>query len=80
MVTNRNTRYARYERKLYSIRKTKHKHRLVVHVIVMMLIMVIGIKMCLAQAMDKKQEQEVVNNNVSTTNQVVQSTIYKQTQ
>ena len=79
MVTNRNTRYARYERKLYSVRKTKHKRQLVLHGIVMMLIMVIGLRMCLVQAMDKEQEQEVVN-DVSTTNQVVQSTIPKQVQ
>ena len=78
MVTNRNARYARYERKLHSVRKTKHKHRLVVHVIVMMLIMVIGIKMCLVQAKDGLERE--VANNVSTTNQVVQSIIYKQTQ
>ena len=78
MVTNRNVRYARYERKLHSVRKTKHKRQLVVHVIVTMLIMAIGIKMCLVQAMDKKQEQEVVNSNVSTTSKVVQTTTPKQ--
>lgn len=81
MVTNRNARYARYaryERKLYSVRKTKHKHRLALHGIAMMLIMVIGLRMCLVQAMDKKQEQEVVNSNVSTTSKVVQTTTPKQ--
>lgn len=78
MVTNRNTRYARYERKLYGARKTKHKHRLVLHGIAIMLIMVIGLRMCLVQAMDKKQEQEVVNSNVSTTSKVVQTTTPKQ--
>lgn len=78
MVTSRNTRYARYERKLYSARKTKHKHQLVLHGIAMMLIVVIGLRMCLVQAMDKKQEQEVVNSNVSTTSKVVQTTTPKQ--
>lgn len=78
MTTNRNTRYARYERKLYSVRKTKHKHRLVLHGVAMTLIMVIGLRMCLVQAMDKKQEREVVNSNVSTTSKVVQTTTPKQ--
>ena len=78
MVTNRNVRYARYERKLHSVRKTKHKRQLVLHGIAMMLIMVIGLRMCLVQAMDKKQEQEVVNSNVSTTSKVVQTTTPKQ--
>lgn len=78
MTTNRNVRYTRYERKLYSVRKTKHKRQLVLHGIAMMLIMVIGLRMCLVQAMDKKQEQEVVNSNVSTTSKVVQTTTPKQ--
>lgn len=78
MATNRNTRYVRYERKLYSVRKTKHKHRLALHGIAMMLIMVIGLRMCLVQATDEKQEQEVVNSNVSTTSKVVQTTTPKQ--
>ena len=77
MTTNRNVRYDRYERKLYGVRKTKHKHRLALHVIVTMLIMVIGLRICLVQA-DKKQEQEVVNSNVSTTSKVVQTTTPKQ--
>lgn len=78
MTTNRNARHIRYKRKLYGIWKTKHKHQLVLHGIAMMLIMVIGIRMCLVQAMDKKQEQEVVNDNVSTTSKVVQTTTPKQ--
>lgn len=78
MVANRNTRYARYERKLHSVRETRHEHQLVLHSIVIMLIMVIGFGVCLAQAMDKKQKREVVNDNVSTTNEVVQTTTPKQ--
>lgn len=78
MTTNRNVRYAIYERKLYGVRKTRHKRQLVLHGIAMMLIMVIGLRMCLVQAMDKKQEQEVVNSNVSTTSKVVQTTTPKQ--
>ena len=78
MVTNRNVRYARYERKSYSVRKIKHKRQLVLHGIAMMLIVVIGLRMCLVQAMDKKQEKEVVNSNVSTTSKVVQTTTPKQ--
>lgn len=80
MATNRNTRYARYEQKLYSVRKTKHKHRLALHGIAMMLIMVIGLRTCLiqvTQATNKKQEQEAVNSNVSTASKVVQTTIPK---
>lgn len=77
MTTNRNVRYARYERKLHGVRKTKHKRQLLLHGMVMMLIMVIGLRMCLVQAMDKKQEQEVVNNNVSTTSKVVQTTYFE---
>ena len=78
MTTNRNARHIRYKRKLYGIRKTKHKSQLALHGIIMMLIMMIGLRMCLVQAMDKKQEQEVVNNNVSTTSKVVQTTTPKQ--
>lgn len=79
MVTSRNARYVRYERKLYSTRKTKHKRQLALHGIVTILIVLIGIRMCMTQAMDKKQEQEVVNDNVSTTSKVVQMTASKQT-
>lgn len=78
MMTNRNIRYVRYERKLHSVRKTRHERQLVLHGIVTMLIMVIGFRMCLVQSTDKKQEQEVVNNNVSTTSKVVQTTTPKQ--
>lgn len=74
MVTNRNTRYTRYERKTYNVRKTKHKHQLVVHGIVIILIMVIGLKMHLVQTKDGTK-REVVNGNVSTTSKVVQMTI-----
>ena len=51
MTTNRNVRYARYERKLYSVRKTKHKRQLVLHGIVTMLVMLI-FSMCLVQTKD----------------------------
>lgn len=78
MVTNRNARYTRCERKLYSVRKAKHKRQLALHGIAMMLIMVIGLRMCLVQVMDKKQEKEVVNSNVSTISKVVQTTTPKQ--
>ena len=78
MVTSRSARYARYERKLYSVRKTKHKHWLALHGIAMILIMVIGLRTCLVQATDKKQEQEVVNSNVSTTSKVAQTTTSEQ--
>lgn len=73
MVTNRNAMYARYERKLYGARKTKHKRQLVLRGMATMLVMVLGLRVCMVQAMDKKQEQEVVNDNVSTTSKVVQT-------
>lgn len=76
MSANKYTRYARYERKVYNARKNRHKQQLIIHGIAVMLIMVIGIRMCLVYAMDKKQD--VVNSNVSTTSKVVQTTTPKQ--
>ena len=76
MSANKYIRYARYERKVHNARK--NKQQLIIHGIAVMLIMVIGLRMCLVQAMDKKQEQEVVNSNVSTTSKVVQTTTPKQ--
>lgn len=75
MATNRSVRYARYERKLHSVRKAKYQRQLALHGTMIVLIMVIGFKACLVQAMDKCQ---VVNSNVSTTGEVVQTTTVEQ--